>query len=94
MLSSIVSLINNFLRIENSEIPDKNFDKMKNLIEIFEKQKNKYTKTIGEGIFTLSLEEKGFLKLLFANIEFLLRRFGKIIAMYHVIFQKYTMKSY
>ena len=93
MLNSLSSLINNFLKIEAKEISDQNFDLMRRVIGSFENLKNNYNKSIETNEFVLSPTEKGFMNKFFTSIEFLLRRFGKIISMFQVIFQRYTFES-
>ena len=93
MLNSLSSLINNFLKIEAKEISDQNFDLMRRVIGSFENLKNNYNKSIETNAFVLSPTEKGFMTKFFTSIEFLLRRFGKIISMFQVIFQRYTFES-
>lgn len=93
MLNSLSSLINNFLKIEAKEISDQNFDLMRRVIGSFENLKNNFNKNIEKNAFVLSPIERGFMTKFFTSIEFLLRRFGKIISMFQVIFQRYTLES-
>jgi hypothetical protein len=85
MLNSISSLINNFIAIKRSEISNQNFDLMRRVIGSFEQLKNNFTKSAEANALSLSLSEKGFLHKFFTSIDFMLRRFGKIISMFSVI---------
>ena len=58
---------------------------MRDLIGSFETLKVNFTKNLASGQYGLSLSEKSSLNSFFANIEFLLRRFGKVITIYSVI---------
>jgi hypothetical protein len=93
MLNSLSSLINNFLKIESKEISDQNFDLMRRVIGSFENLKNNFNKSIETNAFVMTYTEKGCMNKFFTSIEFLLRRFGKIISMFQVIFQRYTFES-
>lgn len=94
LLNSLANLINKFISIEKTEIAQSNFELMRNLVGSFENLKISYNKNLASGQYILSPAEKSFLSSFFANIEFLLRRFGKVITMYSVILQKYTVQAY
>ena len=55
---------------------------MRRVIGSFENLKNNYNNKQEDLTLALSSTEKGFLNMFFTSIEFLLRRFGKIISMF------------